>query len=382
MVRKWKTLFKPSRRSTIRFTGYSLFVVFTFLVLARFIDFPVSMFMVAGRSMEPSLFVGDLIFSAKGNYSLGDIVVIGGVNRDSCVVHRVVKITEEYVITKGDANPSPDGPIGRDHVLYKVVYVIPRLLWIPPLLATLLLLGYRYLKGLLKGPEFGRTLVTLVLFFSILDIVYMGLTPVFHVHQSIELKRPSIQLKSISLSSDFSFFMAVYTNIKMIKFIRVNWTTIIAAGKEIVPESVSIDGDSLIVKIPTEVYETLYANSSATSSFWVYCDIIIDKGNLYGYYPVTFSWKKLEVITTNDIVVVFNPNPVSINASFEIQYYNLDRFGRPYHVFTNKFYKSLQPVSNYTVKPEKTGTTCYVIVRYDLLGQSIMESKEVELFGG
>ncbi|MEM2941326.1 MAG: signal peptidase I [Thermoproteota archaeon] len=372
---------KHSLRSLLSFTGYFLLAFFTFLALARFIDFPVSMFMVAGRSMEPSLYMGDLVFSLKSDYVVGDIVIVEGVNRVNCIIHRVVDITERYVTTKGDANPGPDNPIDKNNVLYKVVFVVSRLLWLPPVLAVSLFLGYRYLKSLLHGAEVGRTLITIVLFFSILDIVFMAFIPVFHVHQSIPLNKPSIQLKSTSLSSDFRFFRAAYGDIQILNFVGVNWTRISVAGREFTPESASLEWNTLIVSIPIEVYEALYANSSETSSFWVYCNIVFDKGNLYGYYPVTFSWRRLDVNVVNNTMVVFNPNPVSINASFEIQYFDLDRFGRLYHVQTDFFGRVIQPVSNLTVMPNKIGVTSRVILRYMLLNQSIVESKEVVIVG-
>lgn len=373
---------KPSWRSLLRFTGYFLLILFMLLALARFIDFPVSMFMVAGRSMEPSLYMGDLAFGFKGDYVVGDIVIVGGVNRVNCIIHRVVNMTERYVTTKGDANPGPDNPIDKNNVPYKVVFVVSRLLWLPPVLAVSLFLGYRYLKSLLHGAEVGRTLITIVLFFSILDIVFMALIPIFHVHQSIPLNKPSIQLKSTSLSSDFRFFRADYTNIQNLNFVGINWTRISAAGREFTPEDASLEWNTLIVSVPMEVYEALYANSSETSSFWVYCNIVFDKGNLYGYYPVTFSWRRMDVNVVNDTMVVLNPNPVPINASFEIQYFDLDRFGSLYHVRTDMFDGVIQPVSNFTVKPDRIGVTSYVILRYMLLNKSVIESKEVVILGG
>lgn len=377
--------FRPSKlswRSLLRFTGYFLLILFMFLALARFIDFPVSMFMVSGRSMEPSLYMGDLAFGFKGDYVVGDIVIVEGVNRVNCIIHRVVDMTERYVTTKGDANPGPDNPIDKNNVLYKVVFVVSRLLWLPPVLAVSLFLGYRYLKSLLHGAEVGRTLIAIVLFFSILDIVFMALIPIFHVHQSIPLNKPSIQLKSTSLSSDFRFFRAAYTNIQILNFVGINWTRISAAGREFTPEDASLEWNTLIVSVPMEVYKALYANSSETSSFWVYCNIVFDKGNLYGYYPVTFSWRRMDVNVVNDTMVVLNPNPVPINASFEIQYFDLDRFGKLYHVHTDMFDGVIQPVSNFTVKPDRIGVTSRVILRYMLLNKSVVESKEVAILGG
>ncbi|MBO3800677.1 MAG: hypothetical protein FGF52_06485, partial [Candidatus Brockarchaeota archaeon] len=73
--------------------------------------------------------------------------------------------------------------------------------------------------------------------------------------------------------------------------------------------------------------------------------------------------------------------PVAFNASFEIQYYDLDRFGRPYYIGSDKFNKTLQPVSSFVVKPEEKGVYCYVIMRYVLLGNNVMESRKVDIVG-
>jgi len=155
--------FTCSRRNLHRLTGYFLLAILVLLALARFLDLPVSFFMVSGRSMEPTLLIGDLVFGIKTNYTVGDIVVVEGANRVNCIVHRVVEITQRSVTTKGDANPGPDNPVGREHVLYRVFLVVPRFLWIPPLLAVLFLTGLEYLKSLLHGAELGRTLLTVVL---------------------------------------------------------------------------------------------------------------------------------------------------------------------------------------------------------------------------
>jgi signal peptidase len=371
-----------SLRRLLRFAGYFLLVFVIFLGIARFIDFPVSMSMVGGRSMEPALFIGDLVFSVKGNYTVGDIVIVEGLSKMGCIIHRVVNFTSDSVITKGDANPGPDPPVSRERVLYKVVFVVPRLLWVPPVLAVFLFLGFRYFRGLLHGAEVGRTLITVVLFFSILDIVTMTVIPVFHVHQTIEVKRPNIVLRSLSLSEDFRFFRAVYGSIILLEFKEVEWVRINASGREFYPDEFFIANDTLFVRVPQDVYDALYANASGiTSSFWVYCKILFDKGDLYGYYPVTFAWRRLEVNVVNNTFVVHNPNPVAFNASFEIQYYGLDRFNRPYYVGSDRFNETLQPVSSFVVKPEKKGVHCYVIMRYILLGGSVIESRKVDIVG-
>ncbi|MEM2276383.1 MAG: hypothetical protein QXU43_04770, partial [Thermoproteota archaeon] len=187
---------------------------------------------------------------------------------------------------------------------------------------------------------------------------------------------------SISLSEDFRFFRAVYGSRSLLEFVRVDWVKINASGREFYPDEFFIENDTLFVRVPQEVYDALYHNSSSiTSSFWVYCNIVFDKGNLYGYYPVTFAWRRLEINVANNTFIVNNPNPVAFNASFEIQYYDLDRFGRPYYVGSDRFNKTLQPVSSFVVEPEKRGVHCYVIMRYVLLGGNVMESRKVDIVG-
>ncbi|MBO3798823.1 MAG: signal peptidase I [Thermoproteota archaeon] len=366
-----------------RFTGYFLLLTLVLLALARFIDFPVSFFMVSGRSMEPTLLVGDIVIGVKGNYTVGDIVIVEGVNRVNCIVHRVMSTTGRTVVTKGDANPGPDNPISREYVLYKVVFTVPRLLWIPPFLAVLFILIFRYLKSLLHGAEIGRTLLTVVLFFSIFDILTMTIIPIFHVHQTIDVNGPSIVLRSLSVSEDYRFFKAFYGNIRMLEFRRIENVKINATGREFTPAQCLFENNTLVVSIPLEVYEALYANSSSTAScFWVHCKILFDKANLTGHYPVTFSWKKIDFKTVNSSIVAFNPNPVAFNTSFEIQYYDRDEYGRLRYLGSDSFNSILQPVSGFTVKPEKKGVACYVIMRYVFLGSSIMESRKVDLVDG
>jgi len=88
--------------------------------------------MIAGKgcavvmtgSMEPNLPTDSLIFVNKTNdYKEGDIVVIQ--DYYNLVVHRIVFIDEDIVITKGDANNSEDEPMPLSSIRGKVVGHIP-----------------------------------------------------------------------------------------------------------------------------------------------------------------------------------------------------------------------------------------------------------------
>lgn len=81
---------------------------------------------VLSGSMEPEFSKGDLIVvKATDDFDLNDIVVFESDN--SLVVHRIVGMGKDKVVTKGDANNVEDEPIAREAVLGKVLFWIPYL---------------------------------------------------------------------------------------------------------------------------------------------------------------------------------------------------------------------------------------------------------------
>lgn len=65
---------------------------------------------ILSGSMEPTLSIDDLvIIKAKEKYERGDIVVFESENK--LIVHRIVKINDDFVVTKGDANNVDDDKI-------------------------------------------------------------------------------------------------------------------------------------------------------------------------------------------------------------------------------------------------------------------------------
>lgn len=79
---------------------------------------------VLSGSMEPELSKGDLIIVSKSEtYEKNDIVVFQ--SRGSLVVHRIVDIDKDTVITKGDANNTTDEPINIIAIKGKVRFCIP-----------------------------------------------------------------------------------------------------------------------------------------------------------------------------------------------------------------------------------------------------------------
>lgn len=79
---------------------------------------------VVSDSMEPVLSVNDLIvINKKDNYQVGDIIVYRFNNE--LIVHRIVKINQEQIVTKGDANKYEDNAISLDKVYGKLGFSIP-----------------------------------------------------------------------------------------------------------------------------------------------------------------------------------------------------------------------------------------------------------------
>ncbi len=90
----------------------------------------VTLAVVEGRSMEPTLQTGDLVLVVKvspEDIHVGDIIVYKKPS-GTFIIHRVIKIKrvddQFYYITQGDNNPIPDGPgIPYKDVIGKVVSV-------------------------------------------------------------------------------------------------------------------------------------------------------------------------------------------------------------------------------------------------------------------
>ncbi len=86
--------------------------------------FGVGVAVVLSGSMEPELSVDDVIIVREsGSYNINDIVVYD--TGREMVVHRIIEQSGDTVITKGDANNTPDEPIKADAVKGKVIFSIP-----------------------------------------------------------------------------------------------------------------------------------------------------------------------------------------------------------------------------------------------------------------
>lgn len=78
---------------------------------------------ITSGSMWPALKEGDLVFiegvTAKEDIHVGDIVVFRNRENTTLTIHRVVKLSEEKLTTKGDANFTADTPVAYEDVVGK-----------------------------------------------------------------------------------------------------------------------------------------------------------------------------------------------------------------------------------------------------------------------
>ncbi len=84
-------------------------------------DYPLAS--ITSASMWPALKEGDLVLikgiEGKEEIKEGDIVVYQ--NPKGFTIHRVIKLSENTLITKGDANNVNDGPIEYNQIIGKIV---------------------------------------------------------------------------------------------------------------------------------------------------------------------------------------------------------------------------------------------------------------------
>ena len=110
--------------------------------------------------MEDEIQVGDYVF-VKITKDVEEKDIISFVDNEDVITHRIVKIDEDEIITKGDNNNATDEPINKNQVIGKVVYigksygkflnVVTNLYVFIPFFATILFFSLAMSDGKKKG---------------------------------------------------------------------------------------------------------------------------------------------------------------------------------------------------------------------------------------
>jgi signal peptidase len=81
---------------------------------------------ILSGSMEPTISKDDVILvQAQSDYALHDIVVYQ--SGDTLIVHRIVRMEDDKVWTKGDANTDEDAAIEKSAIKGKVIGILPEI---------------------------------------------------------------------------------------------------------------------------------------------------------------------------------------------------------------------------------------------------------------
>ncbi len=106
-----------------KFINILLIIIISVLsigLILRALD-KMNIYNIESGSMESKIHVGDYVLIYKTNdYSVGDIVTYKVNNY--FVTHRIVKIENEKVTTKGDANNTTDDEINLNQIEGEVIY--------------------------------------------------------------------------------------------------------------------------------------------------------------------------------------------------------------------------------------------------------------------
>ena len=94
-----------------------LFIIISPKIIKNYYPFGIKTAIVLTGSMEPALDINDFVIIKKSNeIKIDDIISYKQINSDNEVLHRVIRINDNEIVTKGDANNTEDKPINIDQV--------------------------------------------------------------------------------------------------------------------------------------------------------------------------------------------------------------------------------------------------------------------------
>lgn len=94
-----------------------LFIIISPKIIDDFYPFGIKTSIVLTGSMEPTIKINDFVIVKKAtNIQVNDIISYKQQGSNLEVLHRVIRINDNEIVTKGDANNTEDTPINRKQV--------------------------------------------------------------------------------------------------------------------------------------------------------------------------------------------------------------------------------------------------------------------------
>lgn len=364
---------------------YLFLLLLLLLILGRLVSFPASLSIVSGDSMLPALRSGDLVLGVSSDYKVGDVVIWYATFMHG-TIHRVVNVTSDYVVTKGDNNPLPDPPIPKSFVKYKVVLIIPREIWLSLVIVSVIVYVYYKREGMieaLKSVAPGELKLVYLIFitFMLINLLTLLLVSIPYNSPLSSLITPSVELRGITVIDNGKTIIINYLqnnvqalNVRLceVSVFNVSFAT-----------TCYLSGSTISVVIPPEAYMVAYKLSNSTiTNISVRLNVTLDKGYVYGTYSYTINWKPLIVTVSNRSVNVYNPNYIPFNlTNIKITYIKIKPpFNTPEVIKTVSLGNmTVNAMSNATIRVEQLGSYAYVEFTYDFKFRGVvLERKYVE----
>jgi len=368
------------KRKYVQTAVYAMFILLLIIAgLGRVVSLPVFLFIVSGKSMLPTLHPGDVVIAIRGPFSKGDIIVWCS-TPIYCVAHRVQKLGNGFVITKGDANPLEDPPIPTSMVMYKVIGKIPNYLWLTPLLSLLIYLSYKRIYAILilrpkvvKKEKVLRLTTTVIALFILFNVSALLLTPLPAGTARYYIPKPNVELKTIT---PIEYGVLMDYNIRFTRIVNVNKCVTYLLNETYYCTYWKIRNNTLSLRIPEEAYQYAYLKGANRLSIMV--NVSLENGWFTGNYTIPLTWRKLEVSLNRTLIEVSNSNPIPFNVSVRILYINYSSTGKPKLVMVQNLGSIIiKPYSTWSYAVTEKSAYAYVELEYVFRGEKVFERKKI-----
>ncbi|MEM0368852.1 MAG: S26 family signal peptidase [Desulfurococcaceae archaeon] len=325
----------------------SLLVVFTVLSRFGYMNL-LGVSVVLTDSMVPSIRPGDMVFYFNAGFGVGDVVVYC-VTPSHCVVHRVVDFIvldtvngyRTMVVTKGDSVDVVDSPVEIGRVRGRVVFSIPREIWIPIAVA---LLAYT-LYSLIKTPIVGYSYAVMLSVALVLVVAVYAAIP-----RPIELetvKPPVVNLAGVYFDPSTCSIRVRYTGELSLTNASVEVNSVVVDYVVLYAKEVVIKPSPSLLRESFEYRKPLLIAVRASLN---------NVGSLFGEYDLYVGGVDPGVSVANGTLVIKNLNcfPVAVNVS--IRYLDSGSW-----VWSNKSY-IIQGFSTLSLEPPRGALHPYAYV--------------------
>ncbi len=288
------------------------------LLLLRFLPVPVALMVIISSSMEPAIMPGDLVLIAGRSFVVGDIIAWCS-SPLYCVVHRVVDLSNELVVTMGDANPIPDHPVPLWAVKGKVIAVIPRWLWIPLSISPLVVyiaLRWRRIYSMLIQIFPGSLSLAYALFISyaLLSIIFLTLSPAILSIEVSPPKTPTIWLSKTYLEDSWVYIAYYSEGLE----VRGVYSCYILDPLRTPCEVVVINSTMIMIHVDPEIL-SIAASNGTPLRVRVYLNLT-KMASLNGVYSIPIPYMPISIKPINGSAYIENPNPYPVIISYKILY--------------------------------------------------------------